>query len=88
MLTPVTLPCYPSIHQSENCAQADHLFPSLTWPLKCLPETNQEVWAFEALAALDSLLDACNEPCTSLHHNPGSYLGFTACRQADPSLFG
>lgn len=25
MLTPVTLPCYLTINQSENCAQADHI---------------------------------------------------------------
>ena len=25
MLTPVTLPCYLTINQSENCAKADHI---------------------------------------------------------------
>ena len=25
MLSPVTLPCYLTINQSENCAQADHI---------------------------------------------------------------
>ena len=49
MVTPVTLPCYLKISQSENYAGVDHTPydpPSLTWPSKYFAETLRGVQGF------------------------------------------